>query len=81
MSFLHSRLWKQNGGQCDWAYGEVTELSISIMTSIAPVSRHNIETNWRCGLKSVFSGEVHSRKRNSSYDGRSVIPGRAYPEV
>ena len=21
VSFLHSWLWKQNGGQCDWAYG------------------------------------------------------------
>ena len=26
MSFLHSWLWKQNGGQCDWAYGKVNEL-------------------------------------------------------
>ena len=33
------------------------------MTSIAPVSLNNIEIQWRCGLKSVFSGEVHSRKR------------------
>ena len=33
------------------------------MTSIAPVSLNNIETQWRCGLKSIFSGEVHSRKR------------------
>ena len=33
------------------------------MTSIAPVSLNNIETQWRCGLKSVFSGDVHSRKR------------------
>ena len=43
------------------------------MTSIAPVSLNNIETQWRCGLKSVFSGEVHSRKRNSSYDGRWML--------
>ena len=26
VSFLHSWLWKQNGGQCDWAYGKVNEL-------------------------------------------------------
>ena len=26
MSLLHSWLWKQNGGQCDWAYGNVREL-------------------------------------------------------
>ena len=34
----------------------------------APVSLNNIETQWRCGLKSVFSGDVHTWKRNSSYD-------------
>ena len=34
------------------------------MTSIAPVSLNNIDTQWRCGLKSVFSGDVHSRKKS-----------------
>ena len=31
-------------------------ISISIMTSIAPVYLNNIESQWHCGLKSVFSG-------------------------
>ena len=26
MSFLHSWLLKQNGGQCDWVYGKLNEL-------------------------------------------------------
>ena len=26
MVFLQSWLWKQNGGQCDWAYGEINEV-------------------------------------------------------
>ena len=49
------------------------------MTSIAPVSVKNIETQWRCGVKSVFSGEVHSRKRSSSYNcgGCSDEAGRS----
>ena len=45
------------------------------MTSIAPVSLNNIETQWRCGLKSVFSVELHSRKRSSSYDRNQIIHG------
>ena len=44
------------------------------MTSIAPVSHNNIETQRRCGLKSVFSGEVHSQKRiHRNYDGRWML--------
>ena len=55
------------------AFVQCEIISISIRTSIAPVSLNNIETQWRCGLKSVFSGEVHSRKRNSSYDCRWML--------
>ena len=34
------------------------------MTSIVPVYLNNInETQWRFGVKSVFSGEVNSRKK------------------
>ena len=31
MSVLHSWLWKQNGAQCDWAYGEVNELGGTVI--------------------------------------------------
>ena len=32
--FLHSLLWKQNGGQCEWAYGEVNGLGDPVMLGI-----------------------------------------------
>ena len=42
MSFLHSRLWKQNGGQCDWAYGEVNDLGGPAIPGISTHKKSNI---------------------------------------
>ena len=42
---------------------------IMYMTFIVPASLNNIETLWRCELRSVFSGEVDSQKRSLSFDG------------
>ena len=52
-----------------------------MMTSITPVSLNNIEPLWRCGLKSVFSGEVHSRKGDSSYDDQWMLRLRCYVKL
>ena len=51
----------------------IYQVSISIKIYIALLSLNIIEIQSRCGLKSVFSGEVHSRKRKSSYDGRWML--------
>ena len=29
-----NKMWKQNGGQCDWAYGEVNELGSRVIPGI-----------------------------------------------
>ena len=60
MSFLHSWLWKQNGGQCDWASRSKIELGSPVIQGIY---LHNL-------LKPLNK----TRNLRSSDDDQLVVP-------